>query len=283
MFPVCILVKGLAYYLKDKQHNDHQRVRTYESSTQRIICKYVNLDSGELYFHSHVGDQSNRQHIFTSPMRIIYHGDHAILVYPFAGLDALKLARTYFWNTYEHITLSVMDVLIERLALFHTRFRMAMGDIKPDNIVYNSSTGVVSYIDLEYATAPLMKSSNVQSTDVLSIAIPDQRTRHYRTTTTAAFSSFEKRSAGNYCVFKNDAYALSTTMFCLLTNRDPPMTSNLPMAQDTASWNSIHSVAFDYLVYHIHSVLHWDIRGTHNVLQFINANWLISGTPLLST
>ena len=216
-------------------------------------------------------------------MRIIYDVDHAILVYPFAGTDALELTKTNFWNTYEHITLSAMDLLIERLALFHKQYRMAMGDIKPDNIVYQLYTGAVSYIDLEYATAPLPKSQNVQSTSALSITIPDPRTRHYRTTATAAYSSFEKVSGGEYCVFKNDAYALATTMFCLLANRDPPMTSNRPMEQDKVSWNIIHSAAYHDLLYHIHSVLQWDVRGTQNALDFISANWLLSGTPLLST
>jgi serine/threonine protein kinase len=282
MFPVCILVKGTAYYLKDNQQpTSHHRVRMYESSTNRVICKYVNLDSGELYFHTNAGEQSNEQHIFTSPIRIIYHGDHAILVYPFAGQDALELAQVYFWTTYEHITLAVMDQLIERLALFHKRFLMAMGDIKPDNIVYNSFTGVVSYIDLEYATAPIPKSLVLHSTSAMSIIIPDPRTRHYRTTATAAYSSFEKGYAGEYCVFKNDEYALATTMFCLLTNRDPPMTSNRTIEQDQASWNVIHAAAFRYLVYYIHSVLHWDIQGTRNVLHFIHANWMLSGAPLL--
>jgi serine/threonine protein kinase len=149
MFPECIIVDNTPYCMNDKRPTE--RIRFYEHNTSIIVCKCVGLSSAELFVHSL--DLYRDQRIFTKPLRIIYEREHVFIVYPFSGTDALELAQSSFWMIYEHITLSVMEQLIEHLDLFHTRFCMAMGDIKPENIVYNNFTGIVKYIDLEYATA----------------------------------------------------------------------------------------------------------------------------------
>ena len=152
-----------------------------------------------------------------------------------------------------------MEKLIEHLDLFHTRFSMAMGDIKPENIVYNNFTGVVKYIDLEYATAPGTKPPPTFDITSLSIHVPDRRTRYYKTTTTIGYTSFKKRCGGDYCVFKNDQYALATTLFCLLSNRRPPGLyvgpEILSEENDKSQWDRLHVTAFDDLVTHVYTVL----------------------------
>ena len=280
MFPLCIIVNKEAYTLIDtKQPVRNSRIRLYESNTDRIVGKSVRLNSGELYFHT---NNEKQPHIFISPIRIIYHVDHAILVYPYAGLDAFELSRISFWTKSERATLTIMDNLVRQLVLFHQNFGMAMGDIKPSNIVYNSLTGIVSYIDLEYATAPRVFAPPTNKPTILSITIPNPRARHYRTTTTPEYSSLEKRCGYQYCVFKNDAYALATTMFCLLTNNNPPTTSR-KITDDKESWILIHVQAFRHLVFCVHSVLRWSMVETWDVLDFIYTHWSLSGTPLFPT
>ena len=181
MFPECIIVDKTAYYMNNNMAVT-SNIRFYEHNSTLLVCKVVGLSSGELFIHSHL---YRDQHIFVSPLRIIYDHNHVYIVYPFSGTDTLELAHSSFWSTYEHITLSVMEQLIDKLHLFHTRFSMAMGDIKPENIVYNNFTGIVKYVDLEYATAPTTKQSYPDTTS-LSIHIPDPRTRYYATTTTIA-------------------------------------------------------------------------------------------------
>jgi serine/threonine protein kinase len=284
MFPECIIVDKTPYCMNDKRPTE--RIRFYEHNKAIIVCKCVGLSSGELFVHSL--DLYRDQRIFTKPLRIIYDREHVFIVYPFSGTDAFELAQSSFWMIYEHITLSVMEQLIEHLNLFHTRFSMAMGDIKPENIVYNNFTGIVQYIDLEYATAPGIKPPSTQNLDIasLSIHVPDPRTRYYKTMTTVGYTSFQKRCGGDYCVFENDQYALATTLFCLLTNRRPPGLSVGPHilseGSDKSKWDRLHETTFDELVTHVDNVLRWSKANTNSILMFIRDKWLISGPPLLT-
>jgi serine/threonine protein kinase len=177
--------------------------------------------------------------------------------------------------------------LIENLAMFHDRFSMAMGDIKPSNIVYHSFTDTVHYIDLEYSTTPPRRPRITKSNGLLSISIPDPCTRYYRAVTTIAYSSFEKRCGGDYCVFENDRYALATTLFCMLTNDNPPGTlvddHYLSPSTDKSNWYDLHAESFYTLVTNSHSVLNWDNPSTGVVLNFIQRYWELSGAPLFTT
>jgi serine/threonine protein kinase len=268
-FPETIVVDSVIYRIRG---SSSPRVQLYQSLKNRIVGKLVNLDSGELDFHRQMREGCNNQWIFVAPLRIIHGRNHAILVYPFRGIDALRLAQSRFWPTDENITLSFMHQLIDKLHRFHKTFGMGMGDIKPDNIVYDGSTGVASYIDLEYVTAQYVLVETV-SPPVLSIVLPDLRTRHYRTVTTPCYTCYEKRlGRGSYCVFKNDAYALATTIFCLLTNRQPPgfFIGQMP---NRSTWDSLHTQEFKELVVEVQTVLAW--CDAHIVLEFVRIHWSV--------
>jgi serine/threonine protein kinase len=286
MFPDCIIVDKRPYCMSANMTSISPHVRFYDHNSTVLVCKMVRLFSGELFFHTRTHDLYKDQRIFVAPLRIIYDRASAYIVYPFSGNDAFELAQSGFWMTYEHITLSVMEKLIDNLDLFHTQFLMAMGDIKPENIVYNNFTGIAKYIDLEYASSPGTKQVYTDTTS-LTIDIPDPRTRYYRTTTTIAYTSFEKRLGGDYSVFQNDQYALATTLFCLLTNRKAPGLSVgcpvLSEEHDRVTWNRVHTLAFDDLVSYVNTVLGWSKSNTNRILMFIRDKWLISGPPLLST
>jgi serine/threonine protein kinase len=252
-----------------------ERVRLYIGTTGQVVAKSVSRQSGELYFQLHAPDVCQQGHeIFLTPLHIIYNQDDVTLVYPFGGQDTLTLAKSNFWTEYEHITLSMMEHLIDQLRLFHAVFMMAMGDIKPDNIVYNSATGAVRYIDLEYATAQLSTVPVVG----LVIVVPEPQTRHYNTVTTPWYSSFEKRCGTGYCVYKNDAYALATTLYCLLTNHRPPGSlfpsdSVLSIETDRVRWETLHTSAFRSLLFQLETVLMWNAV---DVVQFIRVHWSVN-------
>lgn len=269
MFPATILVNKSIYDIKERISDRIWLYRNHKRDT--VVVKNVPLDSGELYFHLHVHEICHRQSIFVSPIRIIYNRDDVTVVYPFEGKDTLALAVSNFWTTHTHITLSVLVQLIEQLQVFHAIFMMAMGDIKPDNIVYNSSSGTARYIDLEYTTAQY--SVPPTSPTSLFIEIPDPRTRHYSTVTTPCYSSFEKRAGRDYCVFANDEYALATTLFCLLTNRQPPGLSIPPPLSSSvrAHWDAIHATAFKELLVHVQE---WE-EDTSVLLTYIRTHWKV--------
>lgn len=284
MFPDTIFVQNRRYTRTDDAMTGC--VRLYKGPENRMVCKYVQLNNGEIFFHNRVCTSSARsRHLVVVPVRILYGHDYAILVFPFMGLDAAVLSQSDFWAQDAHVTLHAMEELIAGLHVFHTQFQMAMGDIKPDNILYNTTSGSVWYIDLEYATGPYVVASEALK-PTLSINIPNARTRHYRTVTTPAYESFEKRCGVEYCVFRNDRYALATTLFCLLTNMPSPgscmTTRSLDATRDKPEWNRLHELAFKELVFHVHTILQWDKVQLSTVLNFIQVHWLNLRLPPLT-
>jgi len=278
MFPETLMIQSSPYTLATSSMSGYTRL--YKRLRDTVVCKYARLDSGEIYYHRrHRCDTT----IVVTPATILYRDDHAIIVYPYMGLDAATLARSDFWSLYEHVTLSTMETLISSLYTFHAQSQMAMGDIKPENIVYNTATGAVRYIDLEYATGPHVVQVPSERSFQLRIVVPNPRTRYYRTVTTPAYESFDKRCSMDYCVFRNDRYALATTLFCLLTNQEAPGTYMFPRTlsatRDRSEWDRLHALAYNQLLSHVQDTVRWNIVNTETVVSFIRVQWMDSRLP----
>ena len=243
---------------------------------KKIIVKRVRTGTLELQFHKDMTGVYKDQQIFVIPLNITRYPP--MLIFPFAGQDLLKLADLGFWTDYEQITLSNAEELMKKLYLFHRMYKMAIGDIKPENIVYDPTTGVGKFIDLEYVTRqyhPPRSTDSVAST--LSIDIPDPFLRHYRTVTTPAYSCFEKRHMQDYDVFKNDEYALATTLYCIITNRQPPggvlIMERATIVTDKLVWDYVHEKAYEYLAIHLRHTLQWGEDNTAAMLKYVRQKW----------
>jgi serine/threonine protein kinase len=215
--------------------------------------------------------------IFVGPITIRIDRDFALMVFPFSGLDAQDWSHQQLWYTHGQLTCQVVESLTQKLWLFHETYHMSMGDIKPGNIVYDTHTDRVRYIDLEYVTrqpvavvrnAPLGLSKLV-GLDDLTINIPDPYTRHYRQETTIGYTSYQKRLGHNYSVFENDQYALATTIYCMITGEDPPFCDTRPL--DPKHWMQVHSWALE----HLQKILcnQWDPENITFVTKVIGKRW----------
>jgi hypothetical protein len=268
MFPTTLTVRTVSYRLESVFKN----LAIYQCPPNlHVVVKKVQHENSELYFHLHVHDICFDQSVFVQPLHIQYNYDDVYIIYPYSGQTTCVLAQSNFWATYEHLTISIMYQLMEKMQFFHAVFMMAMGNITPISIVYNDLTGVVRYRDLEHTTA-----------QTSMLAIPDRRTSHYKTVATPCFSSFEKRSGGDYCVFRNDEYALATTMYCLLTNRHPPGLSfpEVLVVSDRVQWDLIHTNSYRDLVFYLHHTLKWSKSSTVDILDFISTHWVRRDTTI---
>jgi len=197
-------------------------LRSYHTEGKvRILCKCVRRDSGEVFFHRLFG----RNDSVLFPVDIQDVQTHVHLLYPVWGADLLEYTRCGRWTQDPETAAVVILALIEKLTQFHRDFQMAMGDIKPSNILYEETTRDVRYIDVDLCTAQPAHpdpSPDPVTAPAFSIRIPEARTQSYGKQSTPGYMSYPRSVGKWYDVFEDDRYALAATICCLLLEIDPP-------------------------------------------------------------
>ena len=251
--------------------------RLYKSTftNKYIVCKKVRESSTELYFHEFVSLDSSD--IYVAPIDYVFHDGERFLVFPYVGQDVFTLAMHGFWSTHEHITMTFYEEMLKKMDLFHIRYKMAIGDISPNNIVYDAKNGKGSFIDLELLRYPFMQRS-VQSpvmNNTLCIDVPqkDVNLRSFSRVGTPGFRSFDKLFSDTFDVFENDRYALATTLYTMITNGAAP-TLYMTGTCTRKEWSHLHEVALEHLqTFMTNGCYHWSIASKLQILDYIRTTW----------
>ena len=229
--------------------------------------------STELYFHEFLSADSSD--IYITPLEYVIHNGQRFLVFPYAGLDLFMLTTSGFWVQHEHITMELFEELVEKMELFHIRYKLAIGDISPWNIVYDAQLGTGRFIDLELLKAPIENVVPPEPAETLHIDIPgkDVYIQSFSREGTPGFCCFDKLFSATFDVFENDRYALATTLYTMITNRVPPTL----YASDSCTrdeWYRLHEVALEHLLMFMHyGCYHWSIESRRKIVDYIRTAW----------
>ena len=232
----------------------HSNIRIYDNEhcTTTLIVKKCRKHSREPAFflrNSIVTEEKNvlvrplYSSIFISPI----YNHSTVLAFPNIGQDLFTLIETapLFWTTSQNMeqTCRVVHHLLTKLEMFHTTYKMALNDIKPENITVRRQDMACFFIDLE-----LLCKGPQDST--------------YYSFSTAGYISFHKLvtiedRSNTYDIYKNDKYALGVTIYNMITEHVSPSkdvsvfrTYDPATKQQKCSlrkWVSVHNTAISYV------------------------------------
>ena len=230
----------------------HPNIRIYDNKhcTTTLIVKKCRKHSREPSFFSRNSvlkkDELVRplySNIFISPIYI----HSSILAFPNIGQDLFTFIETtpMFWTKSQNMeqTCQVVQHLLTKLEMFHTTYKMALNDIKPENITVRRQDMACFFIDLE-----LLCKGPQDST--------------YYSFSTAGYISFHKlltieHRSNTYDVYKNDKYALGVTIYNMITEYVSPSkdvsvfriydSTTKQQKFSLRKWVSVHNDAISYV------------------------------------